>query len=142
MASSISVVIFAGLLPLVAILALWVGSLYDKRLANVLYKLHLLRLGMGHMLFSTDKKFPKNTPDSGEVVEETVKQIIFVRHAESAVGLSCLCSVYASDSSFIYSGILSSIKGLAQTFRAASAARCQRKDICFRLLIPYLLTRH
>mmetsp|Transcript_12307 Transcript_12307/g.15990 ORF Transcript_12307/g.15990 Transcript_12307/m.15990 type:complete len:315 (-) Transcript_12307:262-1206(-) len=84
---SIALVIFVGLVPLIAILALWVGSLYDKRLANVLYKLHLLREGGGHMLFSTDKKFPKKTPDAADVQEEASKQIIFVRHAESAWNL-------------------------------------------------------
>mmetsp|Transcript_15598 Transcript_15598/g.33659 ORF Transcript_15598/g.33659 Transcript_15598/m.33659 type:complete len:282 (+) Transcript_15598:61-906(+) len=70
------------ILPLLSIIALWIGSLYDQRFANIVYKLHLLRLGLTHMLFSKDRKWEKQ-PDSESVKAEETKEIIFIRHGES-----------------------------------------------------------
>lgn len=47
------------------------------------YKLHLVRLGMGHLAFSSDRRFPRKilSPENLSVEEE--KDIIFIRHGES-----------------------------------------------------------
>lgn len=77
----ISTMLFT-LLPLLSVIALWIGSLFDQRFANIVYKLHLLRTGLTHMLFSKDRKWKKQ-PDSDGVTVEESKQIIFIRHGES-----------------------------------------------------------
>ncbi|GBG28009.1 Hypothetical Protein FCC1311_042322 [Hondaea fermentalgiana] len=71
-------------LPLVSVVALWIASLYDQRFANIVYKLHLLRIGLSHMIFSQDKRWPRQADAAGilDTVDST-KQIIFVRHGES-----------------------------------------------------------
>jgi len=72
-------------LPLLSVIGLWIASLYNEKFANVVYKLHLLRVGLANMLFSTDKRWSKSKqPDAEEIEEiEESKQIIFVRHGES-----------------------------------------------------------
>lgn len=73
-------------LPLLAVIGLWVGSLFDQRFANFVYKLHLLRVGLTHMLFSTDRKWKKQADPEGLPVGEDSesKEVIFVRHGRSA----------------------------------------------------------
>jgi len=68
------------ILPLLSVIALWITSLYDQRAANVVYKLHLLRVGLTNMIFSTDRKWGKQADaDSiGSNVEDS-KEMIFIR---------------------------------------------------------------
>lgn len=73
-------------LPLFLVILLWILALYDQRFANIVYKLHLFRLGLTHLLFSTDRKFKQQQDadiikSSGGELE--TKQIIFIRHGES-----------------------------------------------------------
>lgn len=77
-----------AVLPLFGLLLLWTSSLLDERFANILYKLHLLRTGVLHLMFSTDKKWKKQ-PDPAMLTgsEEFSKRIIFIRHGESAWNL-------------------------------------------------------
>eukprot|EP00924_Labyrinthula_sp_SR-Ha-C_P010287 maker-scaffold_23-snap-gene-2.4-mRNA-1 protein AED:0.28 eAED:0.28 QI:200/1/1/1/1/1/2/59/369 len=88
MPTSTASAILITLLPLVVILGLWIGVIYDKKYANLMYKIQLIRSGFGHMLFSTDKKFPKKSklPSTSKNNFKTnnKKRIIFIRHAESA----------------------------------------------------------
>lgn len=56
-------------------------SLFLESFANVVYKLHLMRVGLSHLLFSTDKKW-KKLPDAAQVKRRAAKRIIFVRHGK------------------------------------------------------------
>lgn len=58
--------------------------MFSPVVANIVYKLHLIRLGMAHLLFSSDKKW-KKLEDPGRLTnKKRSKQVIFVRHGESA----------------------------------------------------------
>ena len=74
--------VFAAAIPILLILGLWTAALFSQSVANVVYKLHLLRLGIAHLLFSTDKKW-KKLGDPARVTKSRSKQVIFVRHGES-----------------------------------------------------------
>lgn len=76
--------VFAAAIPLLLVLALWLGALFSERIANAVYKLHLIRLGATHMALSTDKKWKKiGDAKRIEPKKKRSKQVIFVRHGES-----------------------------------------------------------
>jgi len=75
--------VFAAAIPILLILALWTAALFSQSVANVVYKLHLIRLGLTHLLFSSDKKW-KKLGDPDRVTKKRSKTIYFVRHGESA----------------------------------------------------------
>jgi hypothetical protein len=72
------------IVPLLSILAVWIGSLFDQRFANAVYKVHLLRLGLTHLLMSTDRKW-KKTHEADAILgaSDDKKQVVFMRHGES-----------------------------------------------------------
>jgi hypothetical protein len=74
--------VFAASIPILLILALWTAALFSQTVANVVYKLHLIRLGLTHLLFSSDKKW-KKLGDPERVSKKRSKTIYFVRHGES-----------------------------------------------------------
>merc|ERR1711991_678191 len=61
----------------------FVLSFFFESFSNVLYKIHLFRLGLFHLLFSSDKKW-KKTGDPSNVTKMKSKTLVFVRHGESA----------------------------------------------------------
>ena len=67
----------------VASLLCYALSFFFEAFANVIYKERLFLKGIVHLLFSTDKKW-KRLPDPATVSRVRSKQIIFVRHGESA----------------------------------------------------------
>jgi broad specificity phosphatase PhoE len=74
--------VFAASIPLLLVLALWTAALFSQSVANFVYKLHLIRLGFAHLLFSSDKKW-KKLGDPERVNKKRSKTIYFVRHGES-----------------------------------------------------------
>ena len=75
--------VFAASVPILIILGLWTAALFSQTVANVVYKLHLVRLGITHLLFSSDKKW-KKLGDPERVTKKRSKTVYFVRHGESA----------------------------------------------------------
>ncbi len=67
----------------VASLLCYALSFFFEAFANIIYKERLFLKGVVHMLFSTDKKW-KRLPDPATVSRVRSKQVIFVRHGESA----------------------------------------------------------
>ncbi len=58
-------------------------SFFFEAFANVIYKEKLFLKGLTHLLFSTDKKW-KRPSDPASVAKLRSKQVVFVRHGESA----------------------------------------------------------
>jgi len=60
------------------------AALFSESVANVVYKLHLLKAGILNLLFSSDKKWKKPAGDCSRITRKRTKHIIFLRHGESA----------------------------------------------------------
>lgn len=81
-ALTLSGMLFAAI-PILLIFALWTVSLFNEPVANFVYKLHLIRLGLLNLALSTDKKWKKPVGDSARLQVKSSKTIILVRHGES-----------------------------------------------------------
>jgi hypothetical protein len=77
--------VLLAFIPLLFILGLWVSSLFSDSVANFVYKLHLLRIGVLNLALSKDKKWkkPVGRPESIKKTTGKSKRIVFLRHGES-----------------------------------------------------------